>query len=75
LCLKAKPRCSLHSRNQVVLKGVVKQFFNEKEVTSTLVMDALYAGCRQLEESSRGWAAALVSREGGGGCRGEWVGL
>lgn len=24
------------------LQGVVKQFFNEKEVTSTLVMDALY---------------------------------
>lgn len=47
---------------QVVLKGVVKQFFNEKEVTSTLVMDALYAGCRQLEETSRAWAA--VSRGG-----------
>lgn len=27
----------------------MKQFFNEKEVTSTLVMDALYCGCRQLE--------------------------
>lgn len=35
------------------LQGVVKQFFNEKEVTSTLVMDALYCGCRQLECLSR----------------------
>ena len=25
----------------VLLKGIVKRFFNEKEVTSTLVMDAL----------------------------------
>jgi hypothetical protein len=44
-------------RGEVVLKGVVKQFFNEKEVTSTLVMDALYAGCRQLEEASRSCTA------------------
>jgi hypothetical protein len=35
------------------LKGLVKQFFNEKEVTSTLVMDALYSGCKQVEEHSR----------------------
>lgn len=35
------------------LQGVVKQFFNEKEVTSTLVMDALFCGCRQLECCSR----------------------
>jgi hypothetical protein len=33
----------------------VKQFFNEKEVTSTLVMDALYSGCKQIEEHSRAW--------------------
>ena len=31
------------------MKGVVKRFFNEKEVTSTLVMDALYCGCRALD--------------------------
>ncbi len=37
----------------VVLQGVVKRFFNEKEVTSTLVMDALFSGCKQLEEASR----------------------
>ena len=33
-------------------QGIVKRFFNEKEVTSTLVMDALYSGCRQLEAAS-----------------------
>jgi hypothetical protein len=33
----------------VLLKGIVKRFFNEKEVTSTLVMDALYCGCRALD--------------------------
>ena len=32
-----------------LMKGVVKRFFNEKEVTSTLVMDALYCGCRALD--------------------------
>jgi hypothetical protein len=36
-----------------ILKGLVKQFFNEKEVTSTLVMDALFCGCRQLEAAGR----------------------
>ena len=35
------------------MQGVVKRFFNEKEVTSTLVMDALFSGCKQLEEASR----------------------
>jgi hypothetical protein len=50
-------------RGEVVLKGVVKQFFNEKEVTSTLVMDALFAGCRQLEEASRAWAAVSAAGE------------
>ena len=32
-----------------LLKAIVKRFFNEKEVTSTLVMDALYCGCRALD--------------------------
>ena len=31
----------------------MKRFFNEKEVTSTLVMDALVSGVRQIEECSR----------------------
>ena len=35
------------------MQGLVKRFFNEKEVTSTLVMDALFSGCKQLEEMSR----------------------
>lgn len=30
----------------------MKQFFNEKEVTSTLVMDALYSGCKQIDQDS-----------------------
>ena len=34
------------------VQGLVKRFFNEKEVTSTLVMDALFSGCKQLEEVS-----------------------
>lgn len=42
-------------KGETVLKAVVKQFFNEKEVTSTLVMDALYSGCRQLEQQSAEW--------------------
>ena len=48
----------------VLLKGIVKRFFNEKEVTSTLVMDALYCGCRALDiggtaigEASKGFKA------------------
>ena len=31
----------------------MESFFNEKEVTSTLVMDALFSGCKQVEEASR----------------------
>lgn len=37
----------------MILKAVVKRFFNEKEVTSTLVMDALYSGCKALDYRSR----------------------
>lgn len=37
-------------KGDAILKGIVKQFFNEKEVTSTLVMDALFCGCRQLDK-------------------------
>jgi hypothetical protein len=53
------------------LQGIVKQFFNEKEVTSTLVMDALFCGCRQLEGYARKQVGA-GSRAGltrvAGGC-------
>ncbi|CAK9882953.1 unnamed protein product [Sphagnum jensenii] len=40
-------------KTDVILKAVVKRFFNEKEVTSTLVMDALYSGCKALDYQSR----------------------
>lgn len=43
------------------VQGLVKRFFNEKEVTSTLVMDALFSGCKQVEEATRGTAASKVS--------------
>ena len=46
-------------------QGIVKQFFNEKEVTSTLVMDALYSGCTQIDETSH--AVAEVRAVWGGG--------
>lgn len=41
-------------------QGLVKQFFNEKEVTSTLVMDALFSGCKQVEEASRAGSGPKV---------------
>ncbi|XP_026456358.1 TNF receptor-associated factor homolog 1a-like isoform X2 [Papaver somniferum] len=47
-------RCRM-SREQtdVILKVVVKQFFKEKEVTSTLVMECLYRGLKALEWHSK----------------------
>lgn len=36
----------------IVLQGIVKHFFNDKEVTSTLVMDALFGGYWQREEGA-----------------------
>ncbi|KAF5186755.1 Math domain-containing protein, partial [Thalictrum thalictroides] len=36
-------------KSDSILKVVVKQFFVEKEVTSTLVMDSLYSGLKALE--------------------------
>ncbi|KAF8086712.1 hypothetical protein N665_0615s0058 [Sinapis alba] len=57
----------------VILKGVVKHFFIEKEVTSTLVMDSLYSGLKALEGQSKSkkarprslgakeWPAPIVS--------------
>lgn len=38
----------------MILKLVVKHFFIEKEVTSTLVMDSLYSGLKALEGQSKG---------------------
>ncbi|GMI69909.1 Tumor necrosis factor Receptor-Associated Factor 1b [Hibiscus trionum] len=41
-------------KTDVILKVVVKHFFIEKEVTSTLVMDSLYSGLKALEGQSKG---------------------
>ncbi|KAF2290220.1 hypothetical protein GH714_004138 [Hevea brasiliensis] len=40
-------------RTDVILKVVVKHFFIEKEVTSTLVMDSLYSGLKALEGQTK----------------------
>ncbi|KAL5229108.1 hypothetical protein ABZP36_017373 [Zizania latifolia] len=40
-------------KSDVILKIMVKHFFVEKEVTSTLVMDSLYTGLRALECQSK----------------------
>ncbi|XP_010262249.1 PREDICTED: MATH domain-containing protein At5g43560-like [Nelumbo nucifera] len=46
-------RCMSREKTDVILKVVVKQFFIEKEVTSTLVMDSLYSGLKALEWQSK----------------------
>ncbi|KAL3506061.1 hypothetical protein ACH5RR_031443 [Cinchona calisaya] len=40
-------------RTDSILKVVVKHFFLEKEVTSTLVMDSLYSGLKALEGQTK----------------------
>lgn len=53
-------------KTDVILKVVVKHFFIEKEVTSTLVMDSLYSGLKALEgqnKSKKGRARILDSEE------------
>lgn len=40
-------------KSEAILKLVVKHFFMEKEVTSTLVMDSLYSGLKALEFQSK----------------------
>ncbi|XP_042028934.1 TNF receptor-associated factor homolog 1a-like [Salvia splendens] len=41
-------------KSKSILKVVVKQFFIEKEVTSTLVLDTLYSGLKALEGQNKG---------------------
>ncbi|CAA0814198.1 TRAF-like superfamily protein [Striga hermonthica] len=41
-------------KTESILKVVVKHFFVEKEVTSTLVMDSLYSGLKALEGQNKG---------------------
>ncbi|GJM92963.1 hypothetical protein PR202_ga09472 [Eleusine coracana subsp. coracana] len=48
-------------KSETILKIVVKSFFVEKEVTSTLVMDALYTGLKALEHHSKGNKGAVKS--------------
>eukprot|EP00257_Ricinus_communis_P004104 XP_002517004.2 TNF receptor-associated factor homolog 1a [Ricinus communis] len=53
-------------KTDVILKVVVKHFFIEKEVTSTLVMDSLYSGLKALEgqtKSKKGRAKLLDVEE------------
>ncbi|KAJ4969447.1 hypothetical protein NE237_016148 [Protea cynaroides] len=53
-------------KTDVILKIVVKHFFIEKEVTSTLVMDSLYSGLKALEgqsKSKKGRAKQLENEE------------
>ncbi|KAF9608922.1 hypothetical protein IFM89_012090, partial [Coptis chinensis] len=53
-------------KTDIILKAVVKQFFVEKEVTSTLVMDSLYSGLKALEcqsKSQKGGAKLLETEE------------
>ncbi|CAN8299312.1 unnamed protein product [Cochlearia groenlandica] len=40
-------------KRDVILKGVVKHFFKEKEVTSTLVMDSLYTALKALDDPTK----------------------
>jgi len=40
-------------KTDAILKVVVKHFFVEKEVTSTLVMDSLYSGLKALDCQSK----------------------
>ncbi|KAH7297241.1 hypothetical protein KP509_26G060700 [Ceratopteris richardii] len=53
-------------KTEIILKAIVKAFFNEKEVTSTLVMDALYSGCKALDyrsKSKKGKANGVETEE------------
>ena len=62
--------CLASDRADNILKLLVKRFFNEKEVTSTLVMDALHSGYRALQvgnDSAAGVAAAASAAGSGSG--------
>eukprot|EP00201_Polytomella_parva_P021108 CAMPEP_0175039524 /NCGR_PEP_ID=MMETSP0052_2-20121109/641_1 /TAXON_ID=51329 ORGANISM="Polytomella parva, Strain SAG 63-3" /NCGR_SAMPLE_ID=MMETSP0052_2 /ASSEMBLY_ACC=CAM_ASM_000194 /LENGTH=699 /DNA_ID=CAMNT_0016301405 /DNA_START=595 /DNA_END=2690 /DNA_ORIENTATION=- len=50
-----KQRSLLTVKSDLVFKSLVQQFFSEKDVTSTLVMDALFSGVKQIESHSRDW--------------------
>ena len=48
----AKRNALAQEKLDVIFKALVRKFFSEKEVTSTLVMDALHAGCLTVEAAS-----------------------
>ncbi|KAJ1285648.1 hypothetical protein BS78_03G293900 [Paspalum vaginatum] len=52
-------------KSDIILRIAVKHFFAEKDVTSTLVMDALYTGLKALEgrSNSKKGAVALTDLE------------
>lgn len=58
LAMQTNAEHAEHAEHAV--QGLVKRFFNEKEVTSTLVMDALFSGCKQVEEATRASSASKV---------------
>ncbi|KAL6535244.1 hypothetical protein OROMI_026618 [Orobanche minor] len=54
MCMEQSSRHRMsHEKTETILKVVVKHFFIEKEVTSTLVMDALYSGLKALESQNK----------------------
>jgi hypothetical protein len=50
-------------KSDIILKIVVKHFFVEKDVTSTLFMDALYTGLKALEGCSNGKKGTVTSMD------------
>ena len=52
MCSPKRRAALTAERGEAVLAGLVKRFFNEKEVTSTLVMDALFCGCKLVHQAS-----------------------
>lgn len=58
----AKRRMS-REKTDAILKVVVKHFFIEKEVTSTLVMDSLYSGLKALEGQTKAKKGRLKLQE------------
>ncbi|XP_073277089.1 TNF receptor-associated factor homolog 1a-like isoform X2 [Primulina huaijiensis] len=46
--------CMSQEKTDTILKVIVKHFFIEKEVTSTLVMDSLYSGLKALKGQTKG---------------------
>ncbi|GMP56112.1 hypothetical protein CsSME_00020704 [Camellia sinensis var. sinensis] len=58
--------CMSREKTDAILGVVVKNFFIEKEVTSTLVMDSLYSGLKALEgqtKSKKGWGKLQDAEE------------